>query len=85
LEASSCGIPILLSDISGLKEVYINGKTAISCQVDNVFDTAEKLKKLINNDALRYEMGCAGRKFVQESYEWIDCLKSLQLAYKDNT
>ncbi len=52
LEAMACEVPVISSDIGGLKEVNIDGVTGFTCGVGNVADMAEKSLKLLKNNEL---------------------------------
>ena len=81
LEASASGLPVLVSDIKGLEEVYIKDETALIAEVDNVEDTAQKLSKLVNASDLRERLGENGREFVKSNFDWAENLKSLNSFY----
>ena len=57
LEAASCGIPAITSNVGGLPEVNKNLKTGYIIEENNGEKLSEKIIKLYNNDKLRIEMG----------------------------
>ena len=67
LEASSCEVPIIGSNIYGIKDCVINGKTGLL--YNNIDDLYEKLQILINDKNLRVQFGNAGRKFILSSFD----------------
>ena len=70
LEACSMQKPIIASDITGCKEIIIDGKTGFLCKVKDADDLFEKMKKIINlSEKERQEMGKAGRKNIIENFE----------------
>ncbi|MCB0395752.1 MAG: glycosyltransferase [Flavobacteriales bacterium] len=70
LEASSCGVPVLASDIGGLKEVVKNGETGMLLPSGDVGVLTQALERLCSDQQLRRTMGLNGRKFVEENYDW---------------
>lgn len=70
VEASACGVPVIVSDAGGLPEVVEDGKTGIVVPQRNAEATAEAIHTLIEDPALRERMGRAGRKRVEEHYDW---------------
>ena len=74
LEASACGVPVLVSNVGGLPEVVIPGETGHIVPGDNVDAATEALLDLIDSKTLREEMGAAGVRFVQEHYSWPVCV-----------
>lgn len=74
LEASACGVPVLVSNVGGLPEVVIPGETGHTVPGDNADAATEALLDLIDSKTLRQEMGAAGVRFVQEHYSWHVCV-----------
>jgi len=70
LEASASEKPVVATDIGGLKEVVVNGKTGFLVEPENVNKVAEAIEMLILNKTLCKEMGEQGRVFVKEKYEF---------------
>jgi glycosyltransferase involved in cell wall biosynthesis len=70
LEASACGKPVVASDIGGLREVVVPGFTGFLVPPDSPREAAEAIGRLIENPALRAELGRNGRKWVEEKYDW---------------
>lgn len=62
LEASSCALPVVGTQIHGLSDAVINDKTGILVPVANHFELGNALSKLIQNPKLRERYGRAGRK-----------------------
>lgn len=70
VEASSCGVPVIASNVGGLKEVIIDGKTGFLVAKKNPEQIHSKLLHLYNNKELQVQMGKEGRALVLEMYEW---------------
>jgi len=77
IEASSSSIPVLVSNINGLKNSYILNKTAINFKVGNINDLINKLFYLIDNKTLRNKLGENGKKFVSKYFDQEDVSKYL--------
>lgn len=73
LEAMSCGLPILATNVGGVAEIVSN-KRGILVDSENKEELFESAKKLITNEKLRREFGEEGRKYVSENHS----LDSLQ-------
>lgn len=52
LEAMSCGVPVISSNIGGIPEVNIHGETGYLSEVGDVDDMANNCKKLLTNEKL---------------------------------
>jgi len=81
LEASACGLPVVVSRIGGLPEVVKEGVTGWLVEVDQVEQWVTALLKLIENKNLAQQMGMAGRQYVMEQYEWENCVNILEGIY----
>lgn len=57
LEAMACGVPVLSSDIGGLPEVNVDGKTGYIVKTGDVNALAERLYTLFTEEPLRKQMG----------------------------
>jgi len=72
LEASACGLPVVVTKVGGVSEVCLAGRTGIMVEPNNSKELAQALIRLAKDRALREKMGLAGRKFVLENYIWRD-------------
>lgn len=70
VEASACEKPVVVSDVGGLSEVVEHGVTGFVVPPRDVERTAAAIEELVLNKVLRKDMGRAGRKRVQELYDW---------------
>jgi glycosyltransferase involved in cell wall biosynthesis len=68
MEAASLGLPVIVTDIPGCKELVDDGRTGFLCRVKDSSDLAEKIKMFINlSQEERSNMGNAGReKMIKE-------------------
>lgn len=83
LEASACGLPVVVSDADGLKEVVINDVTGFVVPKNDIEQAAEQLLRLIQSATLRESMGEAGREHVINNYTWEESLHTMIQAYKE--
>lgn len=70
VEASSCAIPVIASNVGGLPEVVENNITGIIVPPMNAIETAKAIEKLIQDENLMIKMGENGRKKVLNEYVW---------------
>lgn len=82
LEASSCGKPVIVSNVGGLPEVVEDGKTGIVIEAMDVNSLAKALSFLIENPKVRTEMGNNGRIRVLQKYDWKDSVEQMITIYK---
>jgi len=58
------------SDSGGIKDAIIDGKTGIICRANDQSNITLNLRKLIENERLRIELGQNGKKLAEEKYSW---------------
>jgi len=68
LEAASVGLPIVTADVPGCREVVINGENGYLVPPRNPEALADAIEKLLNDKALRREMGGKGRALVEREF-----------------
>lgn len=68
LEASVMKKGVVATNIYGIKDIVIEGKTAYLFESHNSKDLYEKLNLLINDQYELNQMGEAGKKFVEENF-----------------
>ena len=69
IEASSCEIPVVCSDIYGIGDTMINNITGFKYNLKNQKKFLNILNLLIHNPKLRFKLGRRGRNFVKSKYE----------------
>ena len=84
IEASSCKLPIICSDIYGLSEAIIDEKTGLRHKVKDVGNLYIQMLKLANDKELRERLGNNGREYVRDyfssdmiSAEWLNFYRNI--------
>jgi glycosyltransferase involved in cell wall biosynthesis len=70
VEAMAAGRPVVASRLGGLIFTVKDGVTGLLCEPGDAEDLAAKLARLMDDAALRQQMGLAGRKRFEEHYAW---------------
>lgn len=65
MEAMSIGIPSVVSNIRGNVDLIINEKGGFVCNPNNYKEIAEKINLLVNDEALRKQMGNNNKQMVK--------------------
>ena len=82
LEASMMEKPVTATNVGGIPELIKNGKTGFLVEKGNHEQIIEKILFLLENPEIAGKMGIAGKKFVEENFNWEkiakEFLKSLQ-------
>ena len=68
LEAASCGLPIVATDVPGCREIVSNGENGFLVPLKDSVEMAEALRKLIESKDQRNEMGIIGRNMVEKHF-----------------
>jgi glycosyltransferase involved in cell wall biosynthesis len=68
MEAMACGLPVVATNITGIPELVLDGKTGILVESKDVNGMARALLSLYENPELRREMGKQGREWVLEDF-----------------
>jgi glycosyltransferase involved in cell wall biosynthesis len=82
LEASACGLPVLLSDAGGLNEVGVQDSTCLFVKPGDKDATSRALITLIEDKVLRKNLGEGGRRFVMENYRVEKSIEKMVAAYQ---
>jgi len=62
LEAMSCSVPVISSNIGGLPEVNIHGETGYLCELGDIECLGSCATKILKNEKLHNKMASAARK-----------------------
>ncbi len=81
VEASSCELPVLVSNVGGLPEVVDDKITGFIVPPKDEKSAAAILSKLILDKDLRITLGKNGREKVQKKYKWEDNVKTMLSIY----
>ena len=69
IEASSCQLPVVCSDIYGLKDSSIHNFTGLKFKLGQNHELEQSLIKLIEDKKLREKYGKQGRQMVKKNFE----------------
>lgn len=78
LEAGLSGLPVIASNVDGIKEI-INNRNGLLFKVGDVDDLTDKINKLVNNKTKRKKLGARLQQEVKEKFD----LKKIVKQYED--
>lgn len=77
IEALACGVPVIASDLPGVRRVFENGREGLLVKAGSVGDLKQKLESILNNEERRRAMAQAARRLAEEKYDEIKMRESL--------
>jgi len=83
VEAEACGVPVIISDIPGLKEATLAGKSSIVIRRKDEIEIADAIVRLYKNPEIRKNMGIIGRKYVQNEFSIEKCFNRIEKMFLD--
>jgi L-malate glycosyltransferase len=83
-EASACGLPVIATDVGGVREVLVDGETGILVPRDNVDALADAICALAADTCRRVALGSAGRQFICGHYAWQESVEKMLEVLKDS-
>ncbi len=82
LEAMTCGTAIITTNNGGNMDFVEDGRNALLVQKDNIEDMVDKIKTLIENSDLRYELSKNAVK-TSKLYSWNKTIDEIEKYYKN--
>lgn len=83
IEAQASQVPIVSTNVGGVQNVMIDNETGFIVPKNNARIFADKLLVLIENEALRNEMGQKGWAFVKERFHFERLVMDMEHYYKE--
>ncbi len=82
IEAAACGTPTVASDSPGLRDSVIDGETGFLVPHGEIDALADRVETLLNDEALRRQMGGACRAF-SEGLSWERSAERMEAFLRD--
>lgn len=84
-EAQACGVPCIVSDIPGARDLIIDGTTGVLVEPANPQAIADAVLRLASDPDLRKKMGAAAKEHIRRNFrteDYTDYFKKTFLALK---
>jgi glycosyltransferase involved in cell wall biosynthesis len=81
IQAGMAGLPVVATNVGSVPEVVLDGITGIITELD-VHAIADALEKLINDKALRINLGASAKKFTLENFGVKRLIHDHEILYK---
>ena len=83
LEAMACGVPVIATAIGGIPEAIQDGVEGYLLAPGDVNGLAERIARLLSDDALAQSMGAAARSKVERQFSTAAVMPRLEQIYND--
>jgi glycosyltransferase involved in cell wall biosynthesis len=83
LESVACKTPVIVTKSNYISTYVEEGKFGELIRYGRVVELSNLLKRMMNNEAQRAEMGSNGRKYVFRNFRWADKIDVLEEIYED--
>jgi len=85
LEAMACGVPVIASDLPGVRTVFEDGRQGLLCKPGDVSDLKNKIEEILADEEKRKIMGKEARILALEKYSWEEIGRKLNDIIKPRT
>jgi glycosyltransferase involved in cell wall biosynthesis len=77
LEPMAAGLPVVTTDVKGNRETVVHGKTGLVVPLDDDEALAQALQELLDDTALRQQLGSAAAHCVRKNFDEVDVVERL--------
>lgn len=70
LEAASYGLPVIASELEGLRDAINSGENGILIESGDNSRFREEIEELLENDEKRKQLGINAKKYVEKNFSW---------------
>ncbi|MNJ88758.1 putative glycosyltransferase EpsD [compost metagenome] len=83
IEAQASGIPVISTDVGGVKDILKEGETGFVVPKKDAAAFSEKLQLLIENKEIRTKMSQNGWNFVRDRFHYTTLVKNMENYYSE--
>lgn len=83
IEAASYGLPVVASDLEGIKDAVKEGKNGILVEPENSSEYYETIIKLLNNREKREKIGKNAKQYTEKNYDWNNIITKYEKIYNN--
>lgn len=84
IEAQAANKPIVSTNVGGIENVVIPGKTALLSENNQLLPFAKNLLELVENDELRAKMGSLGWNHVKSKFHYTRLVNDVKTSYQQS-
>jgi glycosyltransferase involved in cell wall biosynthesis len=83
IEALAMSLPVVATDVGGIREVIKNLETGLLVSTKNAEGLAKEILHLYEDENLRRKVGIAGRQLVEKSFNYLNMARETLKVYKE--
>lgn len=83
LEAMRAGLPVVASDVGGVREAVVDGETGFLVPRGDVAILCDRLRRLLQDPGMRVRMGTAGRRRYERHFTFEQMLDKTLKVYEE--
>jgi len=81
IEAQASGLPIISTNVGGVKDCLIDGETGILVAPSDIKSMSAALLQLCDDATLRIQIGTAGHQFVSQNFSYSRLVNDIEQLY----
>jgi glycosyltransferase involved in cell wall biosynthesis len=82
-EAMAAGVPVVATNVGGVKSLVADGVTGFLAEVGDVHALADHISTLLNDEAGRLRMGQAARLVAEERFRPVEVARRVREVYRE--
>lgn len=75
-ESNACGVPVVASDVPGLRDAVKSGETGLLYEYGNIEQLAGYILKLLHDEPMRLRFAAAAKSYAA-TFSWDDCAERM--------
>lgn len=83
IEAQAAGIPVVSTEVGGVRDIVLEGETGFVVPLENKEDFIERLYSLVENENIREKMSQNGWNFVRDKFHYKTLVRNIEQLYVD--
>ena len=83
IEALACGVPVIASDLVGVRRVFTDQKEGLLFKTGDILDLKNKIEYILKNEGARKKMSLAARELAEKKYDIKIMGNNLKKIFKD--
>lgn len=83
VEAQAAAVPVVFSDLPGVREAITDGQGGLAVRPGHVGDLTQAICRLLGDDTLRQRLGKLGQQDVRRTFSFDDNVDCMERVYRD--